>query len=137
MRSLNLDALLGTEHKNATFHDSEMESLDIDFASNCAKLRFLIPCGFDQETELLYLRGTLELKELLFYFVEPSIYNPDATGRPSLWITSDGSLPDKKLDLAVELPDDLPENAFAHYFYSSNTNSFIVIAAMYAAFHWH
>ena len=135
--TLNLDTLLGTEHKHATFHDSELESLSIDFSFNCAKFQFLIPCGFEPENELSYLRGTLEFKELLFYFVEPSIYKPDANDKPSLWITSDGSLPDKKLDLTIELPNDLPENAFAHYLYSSTTNSFIVVAAMHAAFHWH
>ncbi|MBI5927608.1 MAG: hypothetical protein HY836_18630 [Aquabacterium sp.] len=136
MRPLNLDSLLGRLHQHATFHDAELQSLHLDFSSGSAKLQFLIPCGFLPTNELAYHCGTLEFIGLLFYFVEPSVFSPQANDRLSLWITSDGPLPDQGIDLAVPLPDDLPEQAFAHYFYSSTTNSFIVFAALEATFHW-
>ena len=136
MRSLNLDTLLGQRHEHATFHDSELQSLQLDFTSGTAKLQFLIPCGFLPENELNYRPGTLEFTGILFYFVEPSVFSSKAQDKLSLWITSDGSLPDKEIDLPVELPGDLPERAFVHYFYSSTTNSFIVISATEGVFHW-
>lgn len=136
MRSINLDILLGQNYEHATFHDSELQSIQLDFTSGSAKLQFLIPCGFAPGNELNYHPGTLDFTGLLFYFVEPSMFSSQSNDKPSLWITSDGSLPDEEVDLPIELPRDLPEEAFAHYFYSSTTNSFIVISAMQGAFHW-
>lgn len=136
MRSLALDSLLGEKHKHATFHDAQLEGLSIDFATETVRLKFSIPCGFLPGNELAYQRGTLEFSGLLFYYVEPAAFSPEANDRPALWITSDGSLPDQEVNLAVELPSNLPEAAFAHYFYSSTSNSFIVIAAMHGAFQW-
>ena len=137
MKSLNLDTLLGQRHEHATFHDSELQSIQFDITSGSAKLEFLIPCGLLPGNELSHQPGTLEFTGLLFYFVEPSLLSSQANDKPSLWITSDGALPDEEVDLAIELPRDLPQEAFAHYFYSSTTNSFIVICAMQGAFHWH
>lgn len=137
MRSLNLDTLLGQRHEHATFHDSELQSIQLDFTSGSAKLQFLIPCGFLPGNELNYHPGTLEFTGLLFYFVEPSVFLSQANDKASLWITSDGALPDEEVDLGIELPRDLPEEAFAHYFYASTTNSFIVISALQGSFQWH
>lgn len=136
MRSLALDSLLGDKHMYATFHDSELESINIDFATRSINLGFMIPCGFLPEDELSYRRGTLEFREILFYSVEPSIYRSEANDKPALWITSDGPLPDSAVEVSGELPDDLPEDAFAHYFYASTTNSFFVVAAREATFTW-
>jgi hypothetical protein len=137
MRSLKLGSLLGEKYEHATFHDAEMESIHIDFSSDSIKFGFMIPCGFLPENELAYQRGTLEFHEVLFYYVEPSVYKSDANDKAALWITSDGPLPDSAIEVSSELPHDLPQDAFAHYFYSSTTNSFIVVAAMQAVFHWH
>jgi hypothetical protein len=136
MRTLDLDVLLGEKHEHATFHDSELESYSIDFLSSTVRLAFRIPCGFEANRELSYQRGILEFEEICFYFVEPAIYNKAANDTSTLWITSDGSLPDSGVDIDVQLPSDLPEDAFAHYFYSSTTNSFIVVAAKRAVFYW-
>jgi hypothetical protein len=136
MQRLNLDSLLGNEYAHATFHDAEMESIHIDFNTNSIKLRFMIPCGFLTENELSYQRGTLEFQGIAFYSIEPSNYDPSANDKPALWITSDGSLPDERVKASAELPSDLPQGAFAHYFYSSTTNNFIVVAAMHASFNW-
>jgi hypothetical protein len=136
MRSLTLDNLLGDKHMYATFHDSELESICIDFATRSINFDFMIPCGFLPENELSYCRGTLEFREILFYSIEPSTYRSEANDKPALWITSDGALPDSAVEASGELPNDLPEDAFAHYFYSSTTNSFIVVAAREATFTW-
>ena len=137
MISLDLDGLLGDKYEYATFHDAEMESINIDFSTDSIKFGFMIPCGFIPENELSFQRGTLEFHEVLFYYIEPSVYKPEANDKVALWITSDGPLPDSAVEVSVELPDDLPQDAFAHYFYSSTTNSFVVVAARRAAFHWH
>ena len=140
MRSIALDTLLGEKYEHATFHDSQLESLNIDFATGTVKLEFSIPCGFTPKDELAYQlsyqRGTLEFTGLLFYYVDPATFSAEANDRSGLWITSDGPLPDKEVDLAIEIPRTLPDGAFAHYFYSSTSNSFIVIAAMQGTFQW-
>lgn len=136
MRSLNLDSLLGDKYAHATFHDAEMEWINIGLNTNSITFGFMIPCGFLPENELSYQRGMLEFRDVVFYFIEPSVYRPEANDKAALWITSEGSLPDDRVEASAELPDDLPQDAFAHYFYSSTTNSFIVVAAREAAFHW-
>lgn len=136
MQTLDLHALLGDKYEHATFHDSELESIAIDFPTNSITLGFSIPCGFLPGSELLYRSGSLQFQDICFYALEPSAYSRGANDRPALWITSDGPLPDSEVEVSSKLPEDLPQDAFAHYFYASTTNSFIVVAARRAAFQW-
>ena len=136
MKSLDLDSLLGDKYTHATFHDAKLEAINVCFLTGTAELKFLIPCGFLPDEDCTYQSGTLEFQGLLFYFVEPARFARKTDDKSSLWITSNGALPNKKVRAGVELPDDLPDDAFAHYFYSSSTNSFIVIAAQHGVFRW-
>ena len=136
MRSLDLDALLGIRHEHATFHDAELKSLQINYSADSISFTFLIPCGFSDNRKLKYHEGELTFRTILFYYFEPSAYRAEKNDMAALWITADGPLPDAKVKVSKELPSDLPPDAFAHYFYSDTTNSFIVIAAKAAAFEW-
>lgn len=136
MRSLQLDTLLGAIHEHATFHDSELESINIDFPTNSVTLRFAIPCGLLPEGGFRYHKGALTFQDIYFYFVEASSYRPEMNDKPALWITSDGPLPDPSAEISCQIPDNLPQDAFAHYFYASTTNSFIVVTASHAVFNW-
>ena len=136
MRSLDLDGLLGIKHEHATFHDAELESIQIDFSTDSINLSFLIPCGFGAERQLSYHKGTLIFQTILFYYLEPSAYRAEKNDKAALWITADGSLPDDEVEASRELPNDLPPDAFAHCFFSSTTNSFIIISAKSAIFVW-
>lgn len=134
MRMLNLDDLLG--HEVATFHDSELESVCLDFLTNSIRMDFRIPCGLSPDRTLLYKSGTLTFESILYYAVEPVRYHSQPNDTPSLWITSDGPLPDPGVPIPASELEGLPNDAFAHYFYSSTTNSFIALGAMKASFAW-
>lgn len=133
---LNLDDLLGTRHEDATFHDSELESVCLDFLTNSIRMDFRIPFGLSPDRTLLYKSGTLTFEDILYYAVEPVRYQCQANNTPSLWITSDGPLPDPNVPIPASELEGLPDDAFAHYFYSSTTNSFIALGAMKASFAW-
>jgi len=136
MRSLNLDSLLGQRHQDATFHDAELQSFHIDFESGSVNFQFMIPCGLFPKAEQQYYGGTLEFTGILFCFVQAMAFSSEANDKQALWITSNGPLPDERVELAIELPRDLPEDAFIHYFYSDTTNSFVVFAATHEVFRW-
>lgn len=136
MQTLDLDSLLGTERQHATFHDSELESISIDFITNSIRLSFRIPCGLEPDHDLKYYAGVLTFSGIDYYAIEPVLYDPQANDTPSLWITSDGPLPDPKVPSEASVFEGLPSDAFAHYLYSSTTNSFIYVAAKQASFVW-
>jgi hypothetical protein len=82
-----------------------------------------------------YERGTLRFSGLLSFAVEPPRDLPLRLNK-GLWVTSDGSLPDSRVNISISLPTEIPENAFCHYFFASDTNSFLVVAATEATFEW-
>ena len=136
MRRLILEELLGTRHPDATFHDSELEHLHLNFSAGSAVLRFRLCISAVTEPEA-YASGELVLGGLLFFAIEPpSTPRPEWSDEP-LSIISDGPLPDSNVKLSTSLPTGLPDNAFCHYLFSGNTNSFIVLAATEASFVWH
>jgi hypothetical protein len=135
MRSL--DSLLDEKYQDATFHDSELLSCAIDFASATATFKFNIQCRATVPGEQFSLRcGTLEFSGLCFCSVEPTVFQKRPGGGSSLWITAEGPLPDDRVQISGTVLGDLPSNAFTHYLYSSSTNSFIVIAATGVQFSW-
>jgi hypothetical protein len=64
------------------------------------------------------------------------LYKLDPNATPWLWITADDSIPATDVPMPAFDLQKLPDNAFAHYFYSSTTNSFIFLAATKAYFDW-
>ena len=135
MRKLDLDLLLGQRHKDATFHDAVLERIEADYATLTASLRFNIPAGVERG-DLRYQRGTLFFDGLLFLAVE-SPAKPYSRVRPAgAWITADGPFPDPNVRSSFALPESFPEEAFAHYFFASDWNSFIFIGARSVSFRW-
>jgi len=132
-----LDSLLDERYEDASFHDAELLSVDVDFVRAIATFEFGIQCRAtapDQQFSLQ--RGTVEFAGLCFWSVELAVCQIGPTGGSSLWITADGPLPDERLEISEIVPSDLPTGAFVHYLYSSSTNSFIVIGATSATFSW-
>jgi hypothetical protein len=135
MKRLDLDALLGDAHPEATFHDSELLSLSVRFERGTAEFMCRVPIGV-VDRDLAYRHGKLTLTGLLFLAMDPP-GGPLAGWRESaLWITSEGPFPDGRVKTSIDLPRDLPDEAFCHYLFASNTNSFIIMAATSATFEW-
>lgn len=114
MKNLDLDSLLGNVYSEATFHDSELLSLNVQFARGAVKFMFRVPIGV-ADGDTVYRTGTLAVTGLLFLAMDPPA-NPPAEWRESaLWITSDGPFPDPQVRTGIKLPDGLPNEAFCHY----------------------
>jgi hypothetical protein len=134
MQTLVLENLLGEVYPNATFHDSLIESLLLDYVRGEVTFVFAIPVA-ERDVDPIYERGTLRFSGLLSFAVEPPRDLPLQLNK-GLWVTSDGSLPDSRVNISSSLPTVIPENAFYHYFFVSDTNSFIVVVATEVRFEW-
>ena len=134
MSSLNLHSLLGDRYPEATFHDSEIDDIRLEFAKREARFSFMIPIG-SEARRLVFQRGVLKMSGLHAFAAETpkTLY-----GRESdrLWVTWDGPLPDPALKNSPQVPSGLPESAFCHCFFISSTNSYLVVAAEEADFVW-
>ncbi len=135
MRAIELDSLLGNKFDQATFHDSELISFQISLDSAQATFDFRIPHGIIED-RLNYTPGRLIFSGLQFFDIKPTRYYFRSCEPSTLWITADGPLPDPNVNYESVIPKDLSEDAFCHYFYSSTTNNFIVVAATHAEFSW-
>ncbi len=133
--ALELDALLRVRGPEASFHDSWITSIAIDYRAASADLRFDVPVG-SEGNSYTYESGTLRLRGLLFIAIEPPNELPDEGGSSVLWVTADGEFPDEKLSSTVVLPPDLPGGCHSHYLFCSNTNSSIVFCAREVLFQW-
>jgi hypothetical protein len=132
-----LDSLLDDTYEDATFHDSELLSYAVDFARATATFEFDIQCrAKTPDQDFSMHRGTVKFSGLCFCSVQPTVCQTRPKGESSLWITADGPLHDQRLPISEIVPGNLPTNAFAHYLYSSSTNSFIVIGATGVTFSW-
>jgi hypothetical protein len=135
MRTLELDSLLGDAHPDATFHDAELQDVSLHFERGVAELFFRVPTAV-VDGDIFYGEGTLTLTGLLFFAAEPPRTTPDEWEGSALWITNDGSFPDPTAKTSLALPPGLPDDAFCQYLFSSNTNSFLLVAATGASFEW-
>ena len=135
MKTVVLDALLGTAYPEATFHDSELTGFSLNYSDSVAAFHFRVPVGL-AERELVFQSGVLALTGLHFVAFEPPAAPTHEWVRSPLRITSDGPFPNPTLKTNIRLPADLPQSCFCHYLYAGNTNSFLVIAAEKASFSW-
>src|SRR5450432_76061 len=107
MRTLLLDALLGDRYPDASFHDSEIETIKFEFSRRTASFVFKVPIDLE-ETKYRYGAGTLEIDGLLSYYSETprTLYGLRSK---RLVVTSDGALPDPSLKKQLEMPEGLPD----------------------------
>jgi hypothetical protein len=138
MGTLNIESLFGDRHPHASFHDSTINKVNIDFLTREVKFDCLIDIGDPSDTapEPKQAYGVLTLKGLLYIAVEPpfSDYSYEEGG---LDITYDGSVEATNFRAAIpKLPELNPDGAFAHCFFISNWNSFMFVAATGAMFEW-
>jgi hypothetical protein len=128
------------------FHDSEILNINLNF--DCQKATILMNinlCDPDVEVEVPFRGGCLHLSGLLLFVLEPpgpflklpgqSFAHDYIPSSDKLWITADSS-DFSSLETYPELPEHLPEKAFKHWFFNSNNNNFIYLAAMDASFEW-
>lgn len=134
---MNLDSLL--VRRTATFHDSVIERIELDYLKRNACLHLQINTG-DPDAEGPGERdrreaGALTISGLLFLVMEP----PDETypyqSNEGLWIKDD-EITSQTPGISAQLPWNLPQDAFVHRFFVDEWNSFIYVAGTHAEFAW-
>ncbi len=139
MKEIDISELLGI-----WFHDVEVSRISIDYVKREVELDCIIPIGFWNSPNRDGLtegekRGRLLLTGLLFISIEPPDENYPYEDSDGIAITSEGSattaeFKEKYAAHLAKMPQSLPEEAFIHYFYVVDWNTFIFVAARDAAF---
>lgn len=136
---MQLDDLLADSEPFATFHDALVKRVTLDYVSREVVLECSLCVGdldaTDKREREARRRGALTFQGLLYFVIEP----PDTTypyaNAKGLWIADYGPL-DKIRANEKQLPENLPEGAFAHYFFVNDWNAFLFVAAQTARFEW-
>lgn len=122
------------------FHDVEVSRINIDYAKREVAFDCAIEIGFwntpnrENLTEGVK-RTTLIMSGLLYIFIQPPDEGYPYEDSEAITIGSEGSVtPEKFKEQWSQLPNDLPEDAFLHYFYVEEWNRGIFVAATGARF---
>ncbi len=126
------------------FHDAYIEAIALDMMANTATLDLELwvgdlyaPPGPEREA---YQRGRLRLNGLAYFVIEPPGPNADWFMERELGPTprisgADEARPDAESEY-TRPPVEVPDDAFAHYFFVFDWNTFIHVAARSADFEW-
>ncbi len=132
-----LENLLDSKFPNATFHDSMLENLVLNYVERSAEFHFELYVGGPKDADPhAREKGVLTFKGFIFCTIESPDPRYDFKTAGGLWITSDGPIKELR---NIELPkiiESLPDNVFAHYFFNNDWNAFIYIAFEEAEFKW-
>lgn len=140
MYALDVTRLFGDRYPFASFHDAKFRSISADYEERTLEVKCLLwvgdldaPPGPERE---MTARGVLLFSGLLYFAVEPPENHASFEEGP-LDITSDGSWASRDLPASIpNLPQDMDDDAFVHWFYASNLDAFLVVAAKQAVFAW-
>lgn len=143
MQELEMDSLLGDKYPYACFHDFHIFSVFLDYKAHEAKLECNLhiygPKDSDDDPERKR-QGTLYLKGLLYFVIEPPDAGPSFEDTKGIGVTGGGSV--NGTQFKAPLPN-LPvlhetdaKDAFVHWLYVHTWNSFIFFAAKEAYFEW-
>ncbi len=120
------------------FHDANLIGVNIDYVKREVTLDIEVdissPESRSEGNMENYRRGILTLLGLLFCVIEPPDFQYADLDNKGLWIT--GSNPVRPAEIPTKFPTKLSEDAFVHFFYISNWNASIYLAAMDARFEW-
>lgn len=138
MKELVIEALVGDQYPHASFHDARIETITIDYLKRQVELQCVLYVGNPDDiiAREATAKGQLTIIGLLYLAIEP----PDENyvyDEGSLDVSYNGAVPTTPFKLPIaRLPQDTPENAFAHYFFVYNYNAFVFLAATGAHFVW-
>jgi hypothetical protein len=138
MTQLDIESLFGEKYPHASFHDSKIKKISVDFLAREAKFDCIIFIGNpdNRETQPREATGLLTLTGLLYIAVEPP-YSNYPYDIDALEISYDGAVESTNFKHPIpKLPESLPDNAYSHCFFITNWNSFMFVAATGANFEW-
>ena len=116
------------------FHDSTISSVRLNYVQRTAEMDMeLWMSGSDDEDREKYRPATLSITELIYFVIEPPGVPNTSHAEPSL---VDGGSSELEQS-AYPLPKPLPAGAFTYWFFVSNWNAFIHVAASSAEIAMH
>lgn len=135
----NLEDIIDYSEPNATFHDADVHSINVDYQNTILVLQMSI-CVGDPNANTEVDREKRRLCEVTFEGLRywtiglPSPISHEIKG--PLWMTSDGPLKNCPTDdakglIKANLPYDIQ-----WYFYFSDLNTFAYIVATSVSFRW-
>ena len=135
-----LDDLLGPMEPCATFHDSVLHELRINYTERKLLAEFELcvgdPDSKDENKRERHRKGSLRVSSLVLWAMEPP-GNRDQERWTPLWITDDGLISEAKTETARELSlTTLSPDMYGWYLYFSSINAFAYLAAKEAVFEW-
>jgi hypothetical protein len=111
------------------FHDSKITGVRLDYVQRTAEIDIeILFSGPDNPHDNDYRPATLFISELLYFVIEPPGPPNASHAEPSL---VDGGSSELE-QAAYQLPKALPADAFTYWFFVSNWNAFIHVAALSA-----
>ena len=124
-----------------SLHDAELERLSIDYIKRKAEFDLIIWIEYIEGRRSIGRKGRLTFSGFVFCTVEPprsrdidEIMGGGYEEGPE--ITSSGPIEGIEPDLSDELLAILPDEAFTYFFYFSEWQACIYIAATDASFEW-
>lgn len=119
------------------FHDASLKKIHIDYIKREANLEIDVHIGTPEDKKETYRTVSLKLDGLQFYVIEPPDPQYFLQGTKGHWIADSAPLESLESEkLPKKLIECLPKGAFIHYFFISDWNAFIYLAAMDASFEW-
>lgn len=111
------------------FHDSSITAVHLNYAQRTAEIdmELWVSVSIDEDREL-YRRATLSISDLIYFVIEPPGHPNTSHDEPSL--VDGGS--SEVAEPTSPLPKPLPAGAFTYWFFVSNWNAFIHVAALSA-----
>ena len=123
------------------FHDAFLETLTLNYAANNAELVLNLWVGdlhaTTEEEREAYKRAKLYLTGLVYFVIDPPYHDPEYKYEEGegLWLgAGDAREISDREDLKPKA--DLPDDAFAYWFYVHEWNSHFHVAAKGASLEW-
>lgn len=138
VKNMILEKLLDKKYPNASFHDALLNNLILDYLSRNAEFHMELcvgdPQSKDADERETHAKKILIFKGFLFCILEAPDPTYNFIEKGGLWITGDGPISKLKSVEHADLLKRIPKDSFGHYFFNSDWNSFIYIAAQSAVF---
>jgi hypothetical protein len=138
MKKINIDDLLDNTYEFANFHDSTIINILIDYAARKAIFTFELNVGnIELESEKQKrASGILSFEQLQYFVSEPPDEKYNFEDSNGLTVSGDGPLQETQFKAPLPILPAVKDDAFVHWFYIVEWNSFIFISAKKATFTW-
>jgi len=126
------------------FHDADLEGIELDYTARTVLMKMQLWVGkLDGSTEEereAYRRAELDLTGVLYFVIDAPDPSYKYSEKGALWLDAGDARVTRGSVQAAPAPpipiEDLPDGAFAYWFFVDNWNSFIHVAAKSAALRW-